>query len=175
MNGTVSIGPSVVSLAEAQAYIRVENGEEEALLAGFLRSATAACEAFVGSQLVEREFLVRLDAAPYWQKLGVHPVRSIVEVAAVQPDGTRRALTALEYGVDIDASGNGLVRVSTGAHGVVEVRGNAGMARDANGVPEPIRQGILRLTSHFFTHRDTDTEPPLAVTALWRPYRRVRL
>jgi hypothetical protein len=50
------------------------------------------------------------------------------------------------------------------------------MADDENGVPEPIRQGVLRLIAHLFTSRDgTDGEPPAAVTALWRPYRRMRL
>jgi hypothetical protein len=50
------------------------------------------------------------------------------------------------------------------------------MADDENGVPEPIRQGVLRLVAHMFTDRDGDGgEPPAAVTALWRPYRRLRL
>ena len=50
------------------------------------------------------------------------------------------------------------------------------MADDENGVPEPIRQGVLRLVAHLFTVRDGDGgEPPAAVTALWRPYRRMRL
>ncbi|MEO7750897.1 MAG: head-tail connector protein, partial [Sphingomicrobium sp.] len=49
-------------------------------------------------------------------------------------------------------------------------------AEDENGVPEPIRQGVLRLTAHLFSARDgAGGEPPAAVTALWRPYRRLRL
>jgi hypothetical protein len=51
-----------------------------------------------------------------------------------------------------------------------------GIALDPNGVPEPIRQGVLRLVGHLFAVRDgADGEPPAAVTALWRPYRRLRL
>ena len=50
------------------------------------------------------------------------------------------------------------------------------MAADQNDVPEPIRQGVLRLVAHLFTTRDgSDGEPPAAVTALWRPYRRMKL
>jgi hypothetical protein len=50
------------------------------------------------------------------------------------------------------------------------------LAIDPNGVPEPLRQGILRLITHLFATRDgTGGEPPAAVTALWRPYRRMRL
>jgi uncharacterized phiE125 gp8 family phage protein len=58
----------------------------------------------------------------------------------------------------------------------VRVSGTAGLAQDENGVPEPIRQGVLRLVAHLFTARDGEAgEPPAAVTALWRPYRRTRL
>jgi uncharacterized phiE125 gp8 family phage protein len=58
----------------------------------------------------------------------------------------------------------------------VQVSGSAGMADHENGVPEPIRQGVLRLVSHLFTSRDGEGgEVPAAVTALWRPYRRMRI
>ena len=42
---------------------------------------------------------------------------------------------------------------------------------------EPIRQGVIRLAAHLFTHRDAADEgaPPAAVAALWRPWRRMRL
>ena len=50
------------------------------------------------------------------------------------------------------------------------------MALSQNGIPEPIRQGVLRLVAHLFAARDDGGgEMPAAVTALWRPYRRMRL
>jgi hypothetical protein len=56
------------------------------------------------------------------------------------------------------------------------VSGTAGIADDENSVPEPIRQGVLRLVAHLFMSRDGEGgQPPAAVTALWRPYRRLRL
>jgi hypothetical protein len=46
-------------------------------------------------------------------------------------------------------------------------------------LPAALRHGILRLAAHFYTHRASEGapggEPPAAVTALWRPYRRLRL
>ena len=44
MSGIGLAGP-VVSLSEAQAYVRIETGEEEAVLAGLIRTASAICEA----------------------------------------------------------------------------------------------------------------------------------
>jgi uncharacterized phiE125 gp8 family phage protein len=60
--------------------------------------------------------------------------------------------------------------------GTVTINGSAGMALSQNGVPEPIRQGVMRLVAHLFAARDdSGGEMPAAVTALWRPYRRMRL
>jgi uncharacterized phiE125 gp8 family phage protein len=106
----------------------------------------------------------------------VTPVRSIAEVEGIDANGVAMPMPASAYAVDIDSCGDGWVRVLQ-ANGLTRVRvsGTAGMADGQNGVPEPIRQGVLRLVAHLFTVRDADGgEPPAAVTALWRPYRRLR-
>ena len=167
---------AAVSMAEAQAYARVETGEEEALLAGLVRSASALCEAFTGQVLVVREFAEMIAASGEWQRLTLNPVRSIDLVEAIAADGSAVVLPASDYAVDIDARGDGWVRIVGAVDGRIRVSGQAGMASDANGVPEPLRQGILRLVAHLFATRDGgDGEPPAAVTAMWRPYRRMRL
>ena len=165
-----------VSMAEAQAYARVETGEEEALLAGLVRSASALCEAFTGQVLVMREFVEVIAASGEWQRLTLNPVRSIDLIEAVAADGSAVPLVAADYAVDIDARGDGWVRVEAPVEGRIRISGQAGIASEPNGVPEPLRQGILRLTAYLFNARDGDGgEPPAAVTALWRPYRRMRL
>nr|WP_294849846.1 hypothetical protein [uncultured Sphingomonas sp.] len=163
-----------VTMAEAQAYARVETGEEEALLAGLVRTATALCEGFVGQVLVARGFVETVPACVNWQRLAQGPVRAIDAVEAVAADGSVGVLMPGQYEVDIDSRGDGWVRSSVG--GRLRVSGTVGMAQDENDVPEPIRQGILRLVAHLFATRDgTGGEPPAAVTALWRPYRKMRL
>lgn len=165
-----------VSLAEAQAYVRIETGEEEAVLAGLLRTASLMCEQFIGQALVARAFDETLRASGQWQRLGLSPVRSIGAVMLVGDDGTETALAAADYAVDIDASGDGWVRLVRGGEGLVRVNAVAGLADGGNGVPEPLRQGIVRLTAFLFNARDgAGGEPPAAVTALWRPYRRLRV
>jgi uncharacterized phiE125 gp8 family phage protein len=117
-----------------------------------------------------------LPPGAQWQRLGLTPVRAIDEVAAIGADGSASLLPADEYEVDIDSRGDGWVRANNGGAHKIRVRGQAGMSIDQNGVPEPLRQGILRLIAHLFATRDgTGGEPPAAVTALWRPYRRMRL
>jgi uncharacterized phiE125 gp8 family phage protein len=166
-----------VTMSEAQAYVRIETGEEEAVLAGLIRTASALCEAFIGQVVVARSFAVEVPASSCWQRLEVTPVLSIGAVEAVDSNGVATPLPSSSYAVDIDANGDGWVRVLD-ASGATRARvsGTAGLAVDENGVPEPIRQGVLRLVAHLFTARDGGGgDVPAAVTALWRPYRRMRL
>ena len=165
----------VVTLSEAQAYVRIETGEEEAIVAGLIRTASALCEAFIGQAVIARNFSEDVPANDAWQRLSTMPVRAITSVEAVDPSGTLTSVPAGCYAVDIDTSGDGWVRMAYASASRVRVSGTAGMAADQNGVPEPIRQGVMRLVAHLFTARDGAGDPPAAVTALWRPYRRMRL
>jgi uncharacterized phiE125 gp8 family phage protein len=162
----------IVTISEAQAYARVETGDEEALLAGLVRTASGLCEAFLGQVVVARPFSEQLRPSAEWQRLNIAPVRSIDLVTV---DGVAAAATA--YATDIDANGCGWIRLADPkGGGLVEVSGTAGMATSQNGVPEAIRHGVLRLVAHLFASRDGEGgEMPAAVTALWRPYRRMRL
>ena len=171
MIGGEAVDP-IVTLSEAQAFTRVETGEEEALLGGLVRSASALCEAFLGQVVIARSFVEEVAATCEWQRLNVLPVRSIDGVSS-----GGLPLPPIAFATDIDASGRGWVRVTDPATtGTVTINGSAGMALSQNGIPEPIRQGVLRLVAHLFAARDDGGgEMPAAVTALWRPYRRMRL
>jgi uncharacterized phiE125 gp8 family phage protein len=175
--GAVGITKPAVTLGEAQAYVRIETGEEEAIVAGLIRTASAVCESFVNQVIIAREFSEDIPASGGWERLGATPVGSITSVARVAADGSTTAVQAADYAVDIDSSGDGWVRVGAAVPGGrLRVSGTAGIAAEQNSVPEPLRQGILRLVAHLFTSRDGNGgEPPAAVTALWRPYRRMRL
>ena len=169
---TLAQAEPIVTLAEAQAFARIETGQEEAVLAGLIRSATCLCEAFLGQVVIERQFTETVNSSPEWQRLNVFPVGSI---SGVSSGGI--ALAATAFATDIDANGCGWIRiVDPGVTGTVEISGTAGMAVAQNNVHEAIRQGVLRLVAYLFTSRDGEGgEIPAAVTALWRPFRRVRL
>lgn len=174
--GTGAALPAV-TMSEAQAFVRIETGEEEALLAGMVRSASALCEAFLNQVVIVRDYAVEVEAGERWTRLPLTPVRSIVAVEGVKADGTSVVLDPAAYAIDVDAQGDGWIRVERDP-GVrrLRVSGSAGMASDSNAVPEPIRHGVLRLVAHLFAARDdSGGEVPAAVTALWRPYRRMRM
>ncbi len=101
------IAEPALSLPEVQAFVRVERGEEEALLAGMVRTASALCEAFTNRVLIARPFSETLAVSGAWQRLTLSPVRSIEGVEGVALDGSAVGLAAGAYAVDIDASGDG--------------------------------------------------------------------
>jgi uncharacterized phiE125 gp8 family phage protein len=154
---------------EAKAYLRLETAQEDALVDGLVASATGLAEAYLGTALVRRAVEEVLPADGRWRRLGEAPVQAITGVTGA--DGS--ALAAGAFAVDIDGAGEGWVRAS--GPGRVRVRYTAGRAETAAGVPAAIAQGVIRLAAHLYTHRDDGAAPPAAVTALWRPYRRLRL
>jgi uncharacterized phiE125 gp8 family phage protein len=164
--------PLCVSLPEVQAYARVETGEEEALLAGLLRTASEMCETFLNQALLARNFEAVVRAGEGWTLLPIQPVRAITSVRRVAGG---EPLAAASYRCDIDYEGRGHVAGLPSGE-TFAIAGSAGMALDGNGVPEPIRQGILRLAAYMFANRDGQIgDLPKAVTALWRPYRKAGL
>lgn len=162
---------------EVKAWLRLETGEEDAIVDRLVRSAIGCCEGFVGQVLILREEVQRLPVSREWQRLRWTPVSAIMGVMGVPAEGAAFALPVGAYGVDIDGNGDGWVRMTApGAAGRVDVTCMAGLAADWAGLPEAIRQGVVRLAAHMFAQRDGDgSAPPAVVSALWRPWRRMRL
>src|SRR3546814_14688073 len=94
-------------------------------------------------------------------------------VTGLPAEGAVFALPIGAYGVDIDGNGDGWVRVTaSGAAGRVDVTFMAGVAPDWAGLPEAIRQGVVRLAAHMFAQRGGEgSAPPAVVGGTWRPWR----
>jgi uncharacterized phiE125 gp8 family phage protein len=167
--------------AAAKGFLRVERSDEDALVGSLVAAAAELCEGFTGQALLARSFAETMPASRAWQRLTRTPVRAIVSVEAMPADGPPLALPSGRYAIDIDAQGDGWVRL-TGADEAPRIRVGyaAGAAAAWADLPATLRHGILRLAAHFYTSRSGESgsrneEPPAAVTALWRPYRRMRL
>jgi uncharacterized phiE125 gp8 family phage protein len=172
----IGIGPDAVD--EVKASLRIVNGDEDALAGGLLGSAAGLCEQFTGRALLRRGFTEVIGASSAWMRLEASPVQAILGVDLLGPDGTAALLGPGEYAVDIDAAGEGWVRLTGGVRaGRMRVRYEAGLAASWPELPEALRHGIVRLAAHLYGQRDRPDEagPPAAVTALWRPWRKLRL
>ena len=177
MGMIVSETPALpVALAELKSFLRITVSDEDALLAGLVRAAAELCEAFTGRALIEREVAEVAPTAAGRIRLGAGPVRAIESVAALAEDGEATALDAADFAAEVDAGGEGNVslHVATDARRL-RISYRAGMAADWNGVPEMLRHGIIRLAAQYYLRRGEarDAEVPAAVSALWRPWRRL--
>ncbi|MBB5711453.1 head-tail connector protein [Sphingomonas xinjiangensis] len=156
----------------AKAHLRILGDAEDAALSGHVAAAMALCEAFTGASLIVRGWQELLPADRAWRRLEVTPVTAIEAVRT--PDGA--ALPADRFAIDLDAVGQGWVRVTApGDARLVQVGFRAGLAEGWDALPAPITQGVVLLAAHLFEARAIGGAPPAAVAALWRPWRRVRL
>jgi uncharacterized phiE125 gp8 family phage protein len=163
---------------DAKAFLRVDGEAEDGLIGGWMRSAAELCERFTGQVTIAREVREVLPASAVWQRLGRTPVRAISMIETLPSEGDPVALPVDAFAIDIDAQGDGWIRITGGGESRrVQVSYEAGMAAEWTQVPEALRQGMVRLVAHLHAHRDEagDMGPPAAVTALWRPWRRLRL
>ncbi|MGY2734794.1 head-tail connector protein [Sphingomonas sp. UYP23] len=169
--GAVTLGADdrALAVAAVKAVLRVASSDEDALIAAFAESALGLAEQFTAKVLIVRTLRETLRAEAGWQLLGAAPVLAIIAVDTT--DGT--ALAPTGFAIDIDAAGDGWVRVAGGRAGRAVY--DAGLAADWADLPAPVRQGVVLLAAYLFDARDTLGTPPAAVTALWRPFRRMAL
>lgn len=166
------------ALADLKQWLAITASAEDAALAGLLGASVEACEAFTGAMPLEATCEEILPARREWQALVTRPVQAILGIEGIPAEGPRFALAADACDIELDADGSGRVRLlRQGAEGRIAVRFAAGLAPDWNALPDGLRHGVVRLAAELFRARDgaAAVAMPSAVTALWRPWRRMRL
>ena len=166
------------ALGELKSWLAITNSAEDALLTRLLGAAAETCEGFTGTMPLQQTCEEIHTSSPGWQRLLTAPVQAITGVEGIPVEGPRFALASDAYEIELEADGSGMVRVlRQGAAGRIAVRFVAGLAPGWGSLPEGLRYGIVRLAAHLYRERDASdaSHPPAAVTAVWRPWRRMRL
>ena len=169
---------SGAALADLKGWLGISRPNEDELLTTLLAASLAMCEGFTGQSPIEQTVEERVAARSRWHCLTARPVRAVEAVEAIALDGTRAALTPDDYTVQIEANGTARIEIRpAGETHQVAVSVRTGIGSDWSALPAPLKQGIIRLAAFNYRDRETgrDAMPPASVTALWRPWRVVRL
>ena len=168
---------SGAALAALKEWLAITTAREDALLLRLLAGAHETCERFTGLMPLACAIEERLDPAAGWLSLSTRPVRAVTGVAWLDAEGAASALDPAGWSRAIAADGTGSIRLDDPpAEGRLAVGFTAGIAESWAAIPPALGEGILRLAAHGYRSRDSGAgEPPAAVAALWRAWRRLRL
>lgn len=163
-----------------------DDGLQDGLLEGFLRSALAAIEARTGKALLERTFSWSLTR---WrntsdQSLPIAPVSAIVDVVMLDHAGSAADVARTRYQLRPDMQRPTLF--ATGGHlpaipnaGSVRIQVLAGFGPEWSDLPADLAQAVLLLAAHYYEYRHEVQYDggcmPFGVSALIERYRTVRL
>jgi len=181
-----------VSLADAKAHLRVDAGDDDALITRLITAARSELERGLGRALISQSYTYYLDAWPggFAVTLPVAPVQTIDQARIYALDDSFAILPPASYLLDGLGSPPRLIRRGT-LPWPVPLRPGNGIAIDFTcghgaqpaDVPAALRVALLILVAHWYEHRQL-TEPggggpattlPEMVRDLISPYRVRRL
>ena len=177
-----------ITAAEAKAYLRVDGGNEDALIASLILTSRLHIEAALGMALMTQEWSLVLDRWPEGDelRLPLRPVQEVSEVRVFDEAGNASVVASADYLVDTAGTPPRLVakrpwpKPGQAANGI-EIDLTVGHGDAPADVPEPMRQALLLLVAHWYEHRDpieiggATVKVPADVSRLLQPFRMVRL
>lgn len=161
MTSYLLAGPAVepVSLAEAKAWLKVETGEEDGLIATLVAAARLHIEGVTGRALIMQSWRKLLDDWPAdgTIRLPVTPLAALTAITAYDPDGADHAIGLAQITMDGEAlrlppvvDGAPALRARQG----IEIDYVAGFGDAPDDVPADLRQALLVLVAHWYENRD---------------------
>jgi len=162
--------------SDLKQWLGISQSDEDGLLSSLLIASTELCEAFIGQHPLQVDVVETVPTQPGSHKLRSQPVRSVNGVSAIAQDGSKTAVSADLVAIAIDSRGRAIVEVQDPLVArKLEIEMTVGIARDWASLPHALRHGIIRLAAHNYRERDGELPAPASVTALWQPWRQLRL
>jgi len=171
---------SVVSLADAKQHLRIDEDDEDALIAGLIMAAEDHIERSTGLVLTRR--VIGEVIQGFGSKIRAWPVVSVDTVSYVDGAGVDQTIGADSYKLVGAARPARLSNVSSPwpplgrLNGSVTLTMTAGFGNAAD-VPGGVAQAIKMLVGHFYRNREavvtagTPLQVPMAVDMLLEPHR----
>jgi uncharacterized phiE125 gp8 family phage protein len=169
----------VVSLSEAKSHLRVDDSDEDYLIAELVSSATEHVQRLTRRQFVHATYRLSLDTFTSCIRFPISPVASVASVQYVDLQGVAQTLSADLYKVDTDSEparivpANGQSWPSARSEvGAVRIDFVAGYSATGGGVPSDARAAVKLLLGHLYENREASivgaaaNELPLGVKSL---------
>jgi uncharacterized phiE125 gp8 family phage protein len=191
---------SPVSLDEAKAHLRVDHGDDDALIQSLIDAATQHLDGpagWLGRALIKQRLEMRLDFFIHWHRdcssgeiaLPCPPLLGNVAMIYVDAAGAEQTLDPSVYSI-VGSGGRSTARLAL-AYGqswpspryqreAVRIQFDAGYGEARAAVPAPIRQAILLHVGALYEQREAVTLSntaaaaivlPMAYEALLSPFR----
>ena len=174
-----------LSLAEAKAWLRVDQADDDALIAALISSARTHVEALTRRALIAQTWRIVRDAWPAEGRLEVlpAPLRQVLAARVYDAAGATQSIDPQVFAIDNAAAPSviafaprALPQPGRSVAGI-EIDVVAGYGTMASAVPEPLKQAIRQLLAHWYENRGVaaigEAALPLRATvaALIAPYR----
>ena len=169
---------AATALAELKQWLAITTTHDDALLGHLIASAHSMCQRFTGIFPLQTTVAETVMASSDWRELAGRPVMMVRGVVALSLYGVPRVLDPADFEIDQVRSGGIRFRLARPcAEPRIEIKYDAGMVSDWSQLDDGLRHGIIRYAADQYRQRDRpdNDKPPSAVSALWRPWREVRL
>lgn len=174
-----------LTLVEAKAFLRVEHGADDDLIALLIKAARSEVESATCRAMITQSWRIVLD---HWPASGlivapISPLRSITTARVRASDGSASSIDLSAFTLDTVRL-PGRIRFDRAAVSEpgqpiagIEIEITAGHGETAASVPEPLRQAMRLLIACSYEQRDRveGDKLPDTVAALVAPYRVVSL
>jgi uncharacterized phiE125 gp8 family phage protein len=178
-------GPALepVTLAEAKAFLRVDDSIEDGLVATLITAARLHIEGTTAKALISQSWRVVFDCWPADRvaRLPVAPLIGLTAITVYDAEGGAHMIGLDQFQTETAPARLLLPQHIDGAPVARERQGieidyEAGFGSAAEDVPADLSQALLTLVGFWFEHRDTANGiTPSSFDRLVAPYRSVRL
>jgi uncharacterized phiE125 gp8 family phage protein len=170
------------TLAEAKAFLRVEHGDDDAVIAALIAAARGHVEALTRRALLVQRWRFVLDAWPANGRLDprIGPLRSVIAARVFDVANNAHSIDVASFVVDaaanIIASPCWALPLPERSAAGIELDVELGYGALASDVPDALRHAIRMLAAHWYENRglaatgDAATFPG-GLGALIAPYR----
>ncbi len=157
--GEPSVEP--VTTAEMKAHLRVDIGDDDALIDSLIQAARALAEVWTWRTFINSTYTLKLAAFRNEMELPRPPLGSVSGITYLDTDGNSQTLAVTVYDVDTDSEPgrvtltlNETWPLTQDVIHAVTITFVAGYGSAASDVPETIKSAIKLLVGGMYEHRE---------------------